>query len=149
MEQNTDLKKLVKIVVVNTCSTCKVVLLVLRVVDAILIDVKISVRDLKKLIKEVAMSPAVFQTEPVQNVDSNKNLVDAISGFSEKLRSTMQKNLVLSFRDKFDSETRNFDDVTFKHIQNVVDKVVKQTEDDLRSLVSNAISISLKKGSVD
>lgn len=118
-------------------------------VDAILIDVKISVRDLKKLIKEVAMSPAVFQTEPVQNVDSNKNLVDAISGFSEKLRSTMQKNLVLSFRDKFDSETRNFDDVTFKHIQNVVDKVVKQTEDDLRSLVSNAISISLKKGSVD
>jgi len=81
---------------------------------------KISYGELKKMIGEVALSPALFKNnKPHQDPLEDKNLANALQSLERAFKHDALMNLTLLNADKYNADSREFDDITYKQIEDV------------------------------
>lgn len=82
---------------------------------------KIMVGTLRKLLREHGLSPAIFNTQAVQSALDKPNIAKSVQALDNAFRAGIHQNLVLSHADKYNKETREFDDAMFQKITQVAD----------------------------
>jgi hypothetical protein len=100
---------------------------------------KIRLSTLRKIIREVAVSPAVFKNnkvidDPLHHQVINKALDDLKRGFHDGLTL----NLTLASSGKYDEATRQLDDAAYEQIKGLAESVTEQ----VISQVNNSVKTS-------
>lgn len=88
---------------------------------------KIKLKTLRNLIREgiiseLGMSPAVFQqnkSKLLSDPMENGNISKAVGEFERSFNTVLLNNLVLAHSDKYDAETREFDDDTYNQLKDI------------------------------
>lgn len=84
---------------------------------------KLRLSQLRRLVQEVALSPTVFQNnKPVSDPLDRQTLATAVQALEEPFRRAVEQNLVLASKGSYNSETREFDDAAYEHIQQLAQK---------------------------
>ncbi len=79
---------------------------------------RIRLGTLRKVIKEVAISPGVFKnTQTVREPTDNPNVAKLVQEFEQKFVSALKLNLVVANADKYNEETREFDDAAYGRVE--------------------------------
>jgi hypothetical protein len=87
---------------------------------------KITYGQLRRVIKEVAMSPSVFQNnKPISDPFDRSTIANAISSLEEPFRRAVEQNLVLASKDSYNAETREFDDAAYQRVQELSQKAAE------------------------
>jgi hypothetical protein len=87
---------------------------------------RIRVGTLKRILREVALSPAVFKdNQPVRDPMDRPNIARAIASLEQPFRSGVELNLVLEARDSYDEQARELDDDEYGRIKEVADKATE------------------------
>ena len=105
---------------------------------------KIRVKTLKRILKEVALSPAVFKQEPVQDLMDRPNIAKALASLEQPLMNAMKQNLILAARDQYNEETREFDDQAWERVQTVAQKATEMAMAGCHKAVQNAWAQAMK-----
>ena len=105
---------------------------------------KISAKQLRNLIKEVALSPALPKNNQIVNDPiANDAMHSAIDDVQRQFVKTLEKNLVLSAWDhSYNEKSREFDDDTYEFIKSVSDKLGEE----VTTLLTKAIKQAWIKG---
>lgn len=84
---------------------------------------KIRLSQLKQLIREVAISPSVFQNaKRVEDPMSRSAVAKAVQDLENGFRSAIENNLVLDEKDAYNPETRELDDDAYARAKEVAQK---------------------------
>jgi len=86
---------------------------------------KIRLGTLKRILREVAISPSVFKQEPVHDPMDRPNIARALQSLEAPFRNAIQQNMVLASKGKYNEETRELDDGAWEHIKDVSDKATE------------------------
>jgi len=87
---------------------------------------RVSYRALKKIIREVALSPSVFKNNHVvQDPMDRPNIAQALTALEQPFKTGLETNLVLDARDSYDEETRELDDAEYARIKDVAAKATE------------------------
>jgi uncharacterized protein (UPF0332 family) len=79
---------------------------------------KLTVKQLRRLIQEVAMSPSLKQNEQLKDPLKHKGVAKAFGLMRDELNNAIQLAMVVSSMDKYyDESTRQFDDAAYEHIK--------------------------------
>lgn len=86
---------------------------------------RLNLKTLRRLIKEVALSPSLPKNNQIVNNPIDNDLLDkAISSIQRQFTKMLEKNLVLSsWKGSYNSETREFNDNTYEFIKEVSEKL--------------------------
>lgn len=87
---------------------------------------KIKLATLRRLIREEAMQPNVFSNKPVEDPMDKPNIAKAVQDLQNSFKRALDVNLVVSMQDKYNSETKDFDDATLENIKRVGDETTDQ-----------------------
>jgi hypothetical protein len=94
---------------------------------------------LRKLLREVAVSPSVFKNnQPVQDPVDKKGVASAMKDIGNSFKSGLVMNLTLASADKYNSETREFDDAAYQQIEKVANAAVEQVVAKINDTVKTA-----------
>jgi hypothetical protein len=86
---------------------------------------KVRLGTLKRILREVALSPSVFNQEPVKDVMDRPNVAKAIASLEQPFRNAVQQNLVLAAKGQYNPETRELDDGVWEHIKETSDRATE------------------------
>lgn len=86
---------------------------------------KIRVKTLKRILREVAISPSVFKQQPVQDPMDRPNIAKALPALEAPFKNAIQQNLILQARDQYDEQTRELDDAAYDRIKTISDKATE------------------------
>lgn len=106
---------------------------------------KIRVRTLKRILREAALSPAVFRdSQPTRDPFDRPNVVNAVQALERAFKNGVRTNLYLANRDKYNEETREFDDATEQHIGEVADRASEAMTAAVHKAVQQAWAQAMK-----
>lgn len=105
---------------------------------------KIRVGTLRKILREVALSPAVFKQEPVTDIMQRPNIAKAIQSLEAPLANAIKQNLILASKEHYDEQTREFDDAAWERVQTVADKATEMAMAGVHKAVQNAWAQAMK-----
>lgn len=81
---------------------------------------------LKRIIREVGVSPSVFRNnKPIQDPMDKPNIAKAVASLEEPFRQGILMNLTLEARDSYDEQTRDLDDAAYERIKEVSGKATE------------------------
>ena len=81
---------------------------------------------LKRVIREVAMSPSVFKNNRhVEDPFDQPNLARAMTSLETPFKNAVTMNLVLDERDAYDEQSREFDDAAYQRVEEVAQKATE------------------------
>jgi hypothetical protein len=81
---------------------------------------RIKYGELKDMIREVSLSPSVFRNnKPHQDPLDDKDLTSALQSLERAFKQDALLNLTLLNADKYNADSREFDDETYKQIEDV------------------------------
>lgn len=87
---------------------------------------KIRVGTLRRILREVAISPSYFKNnQPVQDPMDRPNIANAVKSLEAPFKNAVANNMLLVAKDKYNPETRELDDATYKHIEQVSTKATE------------------------
>src|SRR5277367_876803 len=85
-----------------------------------------TLRQLKRLIREVAVSPSVFQNNKLINDPFEKpSVAKALQAIEPAFKTAIAMNMVLAEKDSYNAETREFDDAAYQRIEEVAQKATE------------------------
>jgi elongation factor P hydroxylase len=88
---------------------------------------KISVKQLRNLIKEVSMSPSLRKNAPLDEPSDSKNVAASLQQLEQAFSNALSLDLVVrAFDESFDPETREFDDAVYERIKSIVEDSKKR-----------------------
>ena len=100
---------------------------------------------LRRLVREVAMSPTIFQNnQPVRDPMDRPSIAKAVSALEEPFRRGIEVNLVLEARDSYNEETRELDDSAYRRIKEVSDKATEMMMARVHKAVQGAWAEAMK-----
>lgn len=97
---------------------------------------RIKVGNLRKLLREHGLSPAIFNNQAVQSPLDKQNIAKSFQALDSAFKAAIHQNLVLSHADKYNKETREFDDAMFQKITQVADAASEK----FTATIGNAIN---------
>lgn len=86
---------------------------------------KIRVSTLKRIIKEIALSPSAFQNERVNDPFDRPNIAKAVGAIEGAFKTGVAQNLILDEQDSYNAETREFDDEAYARIEEIAQKATE------------------------
>jgi len=101
---------------------------------------KIKVGTLRRLIREgiiseISLSPAAFNEKPVKDPMQRQNVSKAMGDLERFYSSALMNNLVLAHKDKYNAESRDFDDATYEALKSQADRITEK----VMSQISNTL----------
>ena len=97
---------------------------------------KLSQKQLRSLINEVAMSPSLKNNKPLNSPMDSQKISDLIGNLEGVFSNALATDLVVrAFDQHYNSETREFDDKMYDHIKQAVEGAKKRAS----SLVKRAL----------
>lgn len=94
---------------------------------------------LRKLLREVAISPSLFaNNKPQQDPVEKKGVAEAMQALEHSFKSGLVTNLVLASASKYNKETREFDDAAYKAIDEAASAVTEKMIAQVNSAVKSA-----------
>lgn len=89
---------------------------------------KIKLGELRKIIREAAVSPAVFTNNKlVSDPMEKKGIAKAMGDLERTFNDGLKMNLVVAHADKYNKETREFDDAMMQKIKETADEATETT----------------------
>jgi hypothetical protein len=83
---------------------------------------KITVKQFKRLIREVALSPSLKQNKPVDDPFQSKSVNVSLEKLQAAFEQTLAMDLIVRAMDEhYNEATREFDDVIYKQITSIVE----------------------------
>jgi hypothetical protein len=111
---------------------------------------KIKLSDLRKIIREVAVSPAVFKSsQPAKDPMEKKNIVKAVSDLKTAFESALLSNLVLANPEKYDESSREFDDQMYESLKTTAASASEQVASKINDAVQTAWVAAHKNSKVN
>jgi hypothetical protein len=108
---------------------------------------KIRVGTLRRLIREVAISPSYFKNnEPVRDIMDRPNMAKAVAALEQPFRNAVQNNMVLAAKGQYNPETRELDDQAYEHIKQTSDKATEMMMAGVHKAVTQAFAQAQKGG---
>ena len=99
---------------------------------------RIRLGTLKRILSEVALSPSVFTNNKRINAPLDKpNLAKAFHELSKLFKSTLEMDLILSMANKYNKETREFDDAAFEQVKQACNSATENLEAQVNSSLTN------------
>lgn len=85
---------------------------------------KFSLKELREIIREsviqeLNVSPAFQNEKPVASPVEKQNVAKALNDLERFYRSSLLANLMLQHKDKYNSETREFDDAAYDELESL------------------------------
>lgn len=101
---------------------------------------KLNLKQLRRMIKEVALSPSLPKNNQIVTNPIDNDLLDkAVSSIQRQFTKMLEKNLVLSsWKSSYNSETREFDDKTYEFIKEVSEKLGEEVAASITKTIRQA-----------
>lgn len=88
---------------------------------------KLTKKQLRELINEVLMSPALKKEKTLDSPLDNKSINEALGKLKNEFFRVLEKDMILrSFSGHWNPETRDFDDKAYEYIKKVAEAATKQ-----------------------
>lgn len=110
---------------------------------------KVSLKELRSIIREsviqeLSVSPAFQNEKAVESPLEKQNIGKALGDLERFYRSSLLANLMLKHKDKYNPETREFDDAAYDQLESLAQKhsegVIAKVSQVLESSWSEALS---------
>ena len=106
---------------------------------------RIRVGTLRRILREVAISPSVFKNnQPVRDPMDKPTLAKAVAALEEPFRQGILMNLTLEARDSYDEQTRELDDQAYNRIKEVAGKATEMMMARVHKSVQGAWAEAMK-----
>lgn len=106
---------------------------------------KIRYGTLKRILREVAISPSVFKNnQPIRDPMDKPTIAKAVASLEQPFRSGVEMNLVLEARDSYDEQSRELDDQAYDRIKEVAEKSTEMMMARVHKAVQGAWSEAMK-----
>lgn len=100
---------------------------------------RLKIRQLRKLVREIAMSPSLMNQEPIKGPLEDKGIAKVLQTLQTELSTSLKDNLVMtSFKDNYDAETRQFDDGAYEQASGTADRLTNEVMTQLKALLEKA-----------
>lgn len=94
---------------------------------------------LRRILREVAMSPSLFvNNKPQPDPVEKKGVAEAMQALEHSFKSGLVTNLVLASASKYNKETREFDDAAYKAIDEAATAMTEKMIAQVNSAVKSA-----------
>jgi hypothetical protein len=108
---------------------------------------KIRVGTLRRLLREVAISPSVFknaQANQTKDIMERPNIAKAIAALEAPFKNAIEMNLTLQAHDQYDEQTRELDDAAYERIKTVSEKATEMMMAGVHKAVQGAFAQAMK-----
>jgi hypothetical protein len=100
---------------------------------------KIKYGELKMLIKEVALSPALFRNnKPHKDPLDDKDIANSLQSLERAFKRDALMNILLLNADKYNTDSREFDDETYKQIEDAASETSELVAASVNDVVKQA-----------
>jgi len=113
---------------------------------------KIKLGTLRKLVREgivseLVISPAFFRgnDKPLSDPMENGGLTRAIGEVERAFSTALMNTLVLSHTNKYNTETRDFDDAVYQQLKDAADTATEEVMSKLNTSLQTAWSSAVKQ----
>lgn len=96
--------------------------------------------DLKKIVREVAMSPATFNNNNPHIDDPLKfqNIGKMVSAIGQSFKTGVENHLYLAASDSYNAETREFDDAEHARIEEIATTATDMVVNSIKQAIQHA-----------
>jgi hypothetical protein len=96
--------------------------------------------DLKKIVREVAMSPATFNNNNTRINDPLKfqNIGKMVNAIEQSFKTGVENHLYLAASDSYNVETREFDDAEHARIEEIATTATEMVVNNIKQAIQHA-----------